>query len=213
VVEREAAGDFDYLFDDPADDAGVTRHGQGFDPVAAAEFAGRQPGPDDDMWDEPDDSFWDNQPDPRDNGHFDAFDPDQWRFAPTPTPWYRTRMATAAIVAAGTATAAIVVSGVLLVFHGAGARTINDLTSSVTPTAPTSAPPQTVSSQAPTTALAPSTAPPPTGVASPEVGAPRSNPATDAHPSKSPEFNVTRTPMTRLPLSVAPQQRSRGGPH
>ena len=205
MVEREAAGDFDYLFDDPADEDGSTRHDQALEPSGAEEFGYLQTDPDDDMWDEPDDSFWDNQPDPQDTGHFDAFNTESWSFTPPPTPWYRTRAATTAIVAACAAMAAIVVSGVLLAFRGSSADTINEVTSSVTPTAPTSAPIQVASSVAPPAGLSPPTPPPP-AVASPEIGAPRSNPTNDTHPSKTPEFNVTRTPVTRLPLSVAPQQ-------
>src|SRR6478752_605332 len=95
-------------------------------------------GPVDDQWDDPDDSFWDNQPDIDDPGHFDAFKDDTWSFASAPTPWYRTKQAMTAIV----------VSGVLLVFRGDGG-TANDVTSSVTPTAPTSAAPVVASSEVP----------------------------------------------------------------
>ena len=100
--------------------------------------------PDDDLWDEPGDNFWDNQPDPDDfpdrpsMADFDAFNVNTWSFKPAPTPWYRTRQALTAIIAASAAVAAIVVSGVLLVFRGPGG-TVDEVTSSVTPTAPTSA--------------------------------------------------------------------------
>ena len=207
MVEREAAGDFDYLFDDPADDGGATRHDQAVEPSGAGEFGHLQTDPDDDMWDEPDDSFWDNQPDPEDTGHFDAFNTESWSFTPPPTAWYRTRAATTAIVAASAAMAAIVVSGVLLVFRGSSAGTINEVTSSVTPTAPTSAPVEVASSQ-PLPPPAPPPPPPPPAVASPETGAPRSSSTNDTHPSKSPSTAVAPTPITRLPLSVAPQQHT-----
>ena len=64
--------------------------------------------------------------------------------------------------------AAIVVAGVLLVFRGSGS-TVDQVTSSVTPTAPTSAAPVSVaSSEAPPPPLAATaTAAPPTATAAP----------------------------------------------
>ena len=114
--------------------------------------------PGDDLWDEPDDNFWDNQPDPDDPGHFDAFNINNWNFTPAPTPWYRTRQAVTAIIAASAAMAAIVVSAVLLVFRGQGDTVVDDVTSSVTPTAPTSAAPAPGGEQRGTATAAPATA-------------------------------------------------------
>ena len=89
--------------------------------VQPAEELGHPPNdPGDDLWDEPADNFWDNQLDPDDPGHFDAFNDNTWSFKPAPTPWYRTRQALTAIIAASAAVAAIVVAGVLLVFRGSG---------------------------------------------------------------------------------------------
>ena len=150
MAEREASGDFDYLWDDPADVDGLTSHDQVFEAQPAEEVDQPLNDPGDDLWDEPDDNFWDYHPDPDDPGHFDAFNINTWSFRPAPTPWYRTRQAVTAIIAASAAMAAIVVSAVLLVFRGQGDTVTDDVTSSVTPTAPTSAAPvQVASSEAP----------------------------------------------------------------
>jgi hypothetical protein len=202
VAEREASGDFDYLWDDPADADGLTSHDQVFDAPPAADPDHRLNDPGDDLWDEPDDNFWDNQPQPDDAGHFDAFN-NAWTFTPPPTPWYRTRQALAAIIAAFVAMAAIVVSGVLLVFRGPD-HNVNDVTSSVTPTAPTSAAPIPLA----TTEEEPSPLPPPPPeTASAENTGPAYRPTVQPRPTKAPEIGVTRTPVTRSPISVAPQPR------
>jgi hypothetical protein len=209
VVEREASGDFDYLWDDPADSDGLTSGDEVVEVQPAEELESPPKDPGDDLWDEPDDNFWDNQPDaddfPADTGHFDAFNDDTWSFRAAPMPWYRTKQALIAIVAASAAVAAIVVSGVLLVFRGP-ANTIDEVTSSVTPTAPTSAEPVPVAtSTGPEPPLPP---PPPPETASPVNTAPRYNPSYQPRPTKAPEIGVTRTPVTRLPISVAPQPRT-----
>jgi hypothetical protein len=219
VVEREASGDFDYLWDDPADADGLTSHDQAFEAGQAEELDHPPNDPGDDLWDEPADSFWDNQLDPDDPGHFDAFNDNTWSFKPAPTPWYRTRQALTAIIAASAAVAAIVVAGVLLVFRGSGS-TVDQVTSSVTPTAPTSAAPVSVASnKAPPPPLPPPPPPlppPPPPLPPPpppsETAASPVNPAPRYEPppvqprqTKGPEINVTRSP-----ISVAPQPR---GPH
>ena len=197
MVEREAPGDFDYLWDDPADSDGLTSGDE------VLEVPPKDP--DDDLWDEPDDNFWDNRPDfddfPNENGQFDAFNDSTWRFTPAPPPWYRTKRALTAIVAASAALAAIVVSGVLLVVRGP-ANSADGVAGSVTPTAPTSANPVPVatSEQPPP--------PPPPATASQVNTAPRYDPTYQPNPTKAPEIGVTRTPVTRLPLSVAPQPRT-----
>ena len=157
MVEREASGDFDYLWDDPPDTDGLTSHDQAFEAGQAEELDHPPNDPGDDLWDEPADSFWDNQLDPDDPGHFDAFNDNTWSFKPAPTPWYRTGQAATAIIAASAAVAAIVVAGVLLVFRGSGS-TVDQVTSSVTPTAPTSAAPVSVASSERTATAAPAIA-------------------------------------------------------
>jgi hypothetical protein len=193
VAEREASGDFDYLWDDPESAGGAqTEH-----PLKD---------PDDDLWDEPDDSFWDNQPDPdgyrNDGARFDPFNMTSWGFTPPPAPWYRTKPAVTAIIAASAAMAAIVVSAVLLVVRGPGS-TLDGGTSSVTPTAPTSAEAvEVATSAAPPPPPVPP--PPPPETASQVNTAPQYSPTPSSRPSKAPEENVTRTPVTRFPMSVAP---------
>jgi hypothetical protein len=204
VAEREASGDFDYLWDDPADVDGLTSHDVEFEAPPPEDPDDLMKGPGDDLWDDPDDSFWDNQPEVDDDGQFDAFNDSTWSFKPAPVPWYRTKQAVTAMVAACAATAAIVVSGVLLAFRSDDG-TVNEMTSSVTPTAPTTAAPPQVATLEPPPPLPPPP-PPPTETASPVYQAPRSNLA-GPRPTKEPEIGVTRTPITRLPISVAPQQR------
>ena len=175
--------------------------------------------PGDDLWDESDDNFWDYHPDPDDPGHFDAFNINTWSFRPAPTPWYRTRQAVTAIIAASAAMVAIVVSAVLLVFRGQGDTVTDDVTSSVTPTAPTSAAPvQVASSEAPPPPLATATAGDGLATATAgdglatatagdgglagEPGAEVRAPQVQPRQTKGPEINVTRSP-----ISVAPQPR------
>lgn len=195
MAEREAPGDFDYLFDDPVDPADVDEvTGDVHTPESL----------DDDQWDEPDGNFWDRDAQPVDDGQFDAFNTNTWYFRPAPTPWYRTKQAMTALIAAAAAMAAIVVSVVLLVFRAPD--NTDDVTTTVTPTAPTSAPRATASSEA---------APPPPPPPPPETSAESVNPApgggnyprTRQRETKAPEIGVTRTPITRSPISVAPQPR------
>ena len=208
MAEREASGDFDCPLDDPADVDGLICHDQIPGAPPAEEPDPARNDPDDDLLDEPDDSFWDGQPGPDDHpnedghfdGDFDAFNMKTWSFTPPPAPWYRTKPAVTAIIAASAAMAAIVVSGVLLVFRGPGSA-LDGGTSSVTPTAPTSADPvQVATSAAPPPPLPP---PPPPETASPINTAPTYNPTSQPRPTKAPQLNVTR-----LPMSVAPQPRS-----
>jgi hypothetical protein len=195
VAEREARGDFDYLFDDPTDPADVE---EVTDDVPAPETL------DDDQWDEPDGNFWDRDAQRADNGQFDAFNTNTWYFRPAPAPWYRTRQAMTALIAAAAAMAAIVVSVVLLVFRAPDNS--DDATTTVTPTAPTSAPRPTASSEAPPPPPPP---PPPPETSAESVSPPPGGnlPRTRQRETKAPEIGVTRTPITRSPISVAPQPR------
>jgi hypothetical protein len=200
VVEREASGDFDYLFDDPADGDGSTSHDLASE-AHPAEETDLLKGPVDDLWDDPDDNFWDNRPTVDDTDRFDAFNDDTWSFTPARTPWYRTGPAMTAIIATSAALIAIVVSGVLLAFRGPiGAG--DEVPSSVTPTAPTSAAPvQVASSEAPPPEPPPPPPPPPE-TASQVNTAPRYEAPRPSRSTKGPQINVTRPPM-----SVAPQPR------
>ena len=122
MVEREASGDFDYLWEDSADLHRLTSDDDTIEAQSVEEVDPSLKDPQDDLWDEPGDNFWDNQPDPDADpgvdGHFDAFNDNTWSFTPPPPPWYRTKPALTAIVAAAAALIAITVSGVLLVFRG-----------------------------------------------------------------------------------------------
>jgi hypothetical protein len=207
VAEREASGDFDYLFEDTADDAGLTG-----DESQPEDLGAQFGGPDDDLWDDPDDDFWDRDPESADDD-FDPFDANTWHFKPAPTPWYRTRQAMTALIAAAAAMAAIVVAGVLLVFRTpATPAPTDDHKATMTPmtptapTAPTSAAPATVASSA----ELPPPPPPPLETSAPSVNtAPDVNyPRVQPRQTKEPEIGVTRTPATRSPISVAPQPRS-----
>jgi hypothetical protein len=212
VVEREASEDFDYLWVDPPDPGGSTSHDDVSDarPTEELEHQSKDP------LDEPGDNFWDNHPDPDGNpavnGHFDAFNDSTWSFTPPPAPWYRTKQALTAIIAATAAIAAIVVSGVLLVFRGSDS--VEQVTSSVTPTAPPAAVsvPRATSAAPEPPLPPPPPPPPPPETASPVNTAPNgSNPAVEPRPTKKPEIGVTRTPVTRAPISVAPQPRGPRG--
>jgi hypothetical protein len=200
VAEREASGDFDYLFEDPTDDDRLTGHAPASDPEAPEDLAD-QFSPDDDLWDDPDDNFWDRGPELADDG-FDPFGANTWRFAPAPAPWYRTKQALTALIAATAATAAIVVSGVLLIFRTPG--TTDDHKATTPPTAPTSAAPATVASSA----ELPPPPPPETSASSVNTAPDVNYPTVQPRPTtKPPEIGVTRTPATRSPISVAPQPR------
>jgi hypothetical protein len=212
VAEREASGDFDYLFDDPTDADDSSGADAPPEPVAPEDFdyALR----DDDQWDDPDDNFWSNDSRADGDGSFDAFDANTWYYEPAPTPWYRTKQAMTAFIAVAASTVALVVSGVLLVFRVPS--TAGDETPLVTPTAPsTAAPTQMATSAAPPPPQAPPPQAPPPQVPPPQTSAAPIDvaPAETYRPrsplprtTKEPEIGVTRTPVTRSPMSVAPQR-------
>jgi hypothetical protein len=198
VAEREASGDFDYRLDDPGEVDGLTSHDGAPEAHESGEFDYLFRDADDDPWEDP-------LADDAEDGYFDAFKEGTWSFQPAPTPWYRTKRAATAIVAAAAATAAIVVAGVLLIFRAPSNAV--DETTSVTPTAPTSAAPTELATSAPPPPPLPPPPPPPETSASPENPAPvYTNPRVEPRPTKAPEINVTRSPM-----SVAPQTRTPAG--
>ena len=130
MAEREAPGDFDYLFDDPADPADI-------DEVTGDAHAPE--GLDDDQWDEPDGNFWDRDAQLTDDGQFDAFNTNTWYFRPAPTPWYRTKQAMTALIAAAAAMALAIVGCRLCCWRSALPTTpMTHITTTVTPTAPIS---------------------------------------------------------------------------
>lgn len=195
MPEKEASGDFDYLWEktDGSDGVDVVDHG-----VAAGDAYASEA--------DLDYLLADDDPHPHDG--FDAFDENTWdeSFAPVASPpWYRSTQARTLLFASGTALAAIVVSVVLLVVKGSPAEN-----------APTPAPSSTVLTTTTPLATATREAPPPLP---PPPPPPPSEPAVvneapsvvrppvRSNPSKAPEIGVTRTPVTRLPISVAPQPR------
>jgi hypothetical protein len=198
VVEREAPRDFGYQWDNPADVDGLTADrapGQ----ETPKEFDYLLSDTDETHWDHSEDNLWRNNGEPAD-GHFDPFNADTWNFAPTPIPWYRGTQAMTAMVAAAAALVAIVVSGVLLVFRGSTGPV--DQPAPVSQTA-------TTTSQAPTAVDSSVELPPPAPPVAPSVNpAPTySPPRVDQPATKQPEIDAPHTPITRYPLSVAPQPR------
>ncbi len=205
MAEREASGEFDYLLGDLTE----AEESIGDDVLphrAPTQEADHLPGSDYHRA-EPEAPGWADEP--RNgvgaDGSFDAFDESTWHFDPSPPPWYRTKQSAIALVATAVAAIALVVSGVLLVFRGPS--TSVDETTSVTPTAPTTVA-QSESASSPESPPPPPPPPPPPAETS---AAPAAPPAETYQPrpprsTKPPEIGVTRTPVTRLPLSVAPQR-------
>lgn len=155
------------------------------------------------------DDPWAGEPEHSTDGAFDAFDDSTWYFEPAPAPWYQRKQALTAIIATTAAAIAIVVSGVLLVFRGS-TDTVES-TTSVTPTAPSTV----ASSPSQTSPQPPPPPPPPPESSAGPVGPPaQTYEPRSPRSSKGPEIGVTRTPVTRSQLSVAPQRPGgRGTPH
>jgi hypothetical protein len=184
--EREPTADgFGYLFDDPADDAPVLEDAATTDIV------------------------WEDAhpvvPEPVgfDEERFDAFDANTWNFKAAPLPWYRTQGAVTAIVAVSVAVVALVVSVVLLAFRGP------EGTEDETPAPETSSTPTTAATTPEDTSALPPPPPPPPETSAPPAPPPPvyNRPRSEPRESKQPEIGVTRTPITRSPISVAPQPR------
>ncbi|KAA0085362.1 hypothetical protein CIW52_05385 [Mycolicibacterium sp. P9-64] len=206
------ADDYGYLLDAPADDQfGATPH-DGTAPDDSwdeAAWTGWQPAPHLDP-DASGELFGDQYPDQYadeyaapDEDRFDAFNANTWHFKAAPPPWYRTRQAVIALAAVVAAIVALVISVVLLAFRGPSDTDVTPATdTSSTPTTPASTPDTT-------SALPPPPPPPPVTSESPAAPPPVYNrPRYEPRPSKPPEIGVTRTPVTRTQISVAPQPRS-----
>jgi hypothetical protein len=202
------AGEFGYLLGDPAEDQGP--------------LEGTAP---DERWDGPGWTGWEDarpvEPDPEagelyddqyavqygepDDDRFDAFNANTWHFKAPPTPWYRTRQALIALAAVAAAVVALVVSVVLLALGGPS-------DTDEAPATDTSPTPTTAASTPDTTSALPPPPPPPppppatsaSSVAPPPV---YNRPRYEPRPTKPPEIGVTRTPVTRTQISVAPQPR------
>jgi hypothetical protein len=213
--EPEVPGDdFDYLFNDPADDRSDAPPLDGGAPDDRWEGAGWTGGEDaqpvelDPGEDRYDDQYQDQYSDP-DEDRFDAFNANTWHFKAPPTPWYRTKQALIALAAVPVALVALVVSVVLLAFSGPS-------DTEQTPATDTSSTPTTAASTpATTSALPPPPPPPPPPPLPPEPSASSiapppvyNQPRSEPRQTKQPEIGVTRTPVTRSQISVAPQPRS-----
>jgi hypothetical protein len=185
VAEKGASGDFDYQREESDGSDGV------------------------DVFDE--ENEYESEPDldyllasdpSREHDGFDAFDENTWGEVFTSvstTPWYRSRQVQTLILASGAALAAIVISVVLLAFRGSPGE--NDKRS---PTQITTTPGTTALATKPSEAPPPPPPPPPPSPEpAPVERAPAvQQPAVQPRPTRAPEINVTR-----LPMSVAPQQR------
>lgn len=144
------------------------------------------------------------QDEPVATGHFDAFNAETWNFKPPPVPWHETPQARIAMIAVALAVIALVVSIVLLAIDGSSGD--DEAPGPQTSTTPTT----TATTPSPTEVLPPPPPPPPPP---PESTAPAPQAPVYQRPrqpsqSKKPEIGVTRTPVTRSPISVAPQRPS-----
>jgi hypothetical protein len=130
---------------------------------------------------------------------FDAFNANTWNFKPAPPPWYDSPRAKLAIAAVSLAVVALVVSIVLLLFQGSSG---DDQPSPATSTAPTT------TSTTPRSSEVPPPPPPPPPTAETQEQAPVIRTRQPTRQRDRPEIGVTRTPVTRSPISVSPQPRS-----
>ncbi|WP_036438256.1 hypothetical protein [Mycobacterium sp. URHB0044] len=213
MAESEASGESDYTgefrLDDPVDTDRLAIQlpaaDQESEPVGGGfDYLFDEPDP----ADPPGDIVWEDAhpvvPETvvLDEDRFDAFNANTWNFKPAALPWYRTQGAVTAIVAVVVAVVALVVSVVLLAVRGP--EDTDEAPAPETSSTPTTAAttPEDISS------LPPPPPPPPETSAPPPPPPPVYNrPRSEPRPSKQPEIGVTRTPITRSPISVAPQPR------
>jgi hypothetical protein len=130
---------------------------------------------------------------------FDAFDANTWHFKPPPTPWYQTRQAVFGIALVALAVVALVIAVVLLAIREPSDKQAPRPATSPTPTTDTTGVTTTSALPPPPPPPPPPPLPPPPTASGPAYYPPRNPP----QPTKKPEFNVTRAP-----LSVAPQPRA-----
>jgi hypothetical protein len=189
VAERGASGDFDYLREETDGSDGVDVVDEGNADTS-----------------EPDHDYLLAEGEHKAHDGFDAFDENTWDEDFTPvsvTTWHRSSQARTLMIASAVALSAIVVSVVLLVFRGSPAAD---------EPAPTESPPPPTTPLATATVEQPPPEPPAPPPPPPEPSVVNEAPAVirptvRPRPTKQPEIGVTRTPVTRLPISVAPQQR------
>ena len=191
MAEREASGDFDYLREETDGSDGVDVVDEGHAHASEADLG-----------------YLLAEGEVKEHDGFDAFDENTWDevFTPVPTEqWHRSSQARTLLIASAAALSAIVISVVLLVFRGSPAAD-EPVPSESTP--PTTTPLATATSEQPPPEPPPPPPPPPPPEPSTMNEAPAVvRPTVRPRPTKQPEIGVTRTPATRLPISVAPQQR------
>jgi hypothetical protein len=190
VAKKGASGDFDYLREESDGSDGVDV----FDEETEYES-------------EPDHDYPLAADEPREHDGFDAFDENTWGevfTAASTMPWYRSRQVQTLILASAAALSAIVISVVLLAFRGSSGENDKHSPGQITTTPATTALATKPSVVPPPPPPPPPPAPPPpapepsTMERAPAV----QEPAVQPRPTKGPEINVTR-----LPMSVAPQTR------
>lgn len=144
------------------------------------------------------DYLWEALGDTDNVGSDDDYRGDRYRRQP-PVPWYRTTAAMVAIGAIGIAGIAMLVSVVLLISRNSRGPANTVETTAITP--PSAAPETTP----PAVAIVP---PSPTDSPSPTESTDSAPPVSvgprRTEPTKRPEIGVTRTPVTRYPISVSP---------
>lgn len=119
---------------------------------------------------------------------------------PAPVPWYRTGPAMFALGALGLALVAMVVAAVLLVSRDSlGPADVEPPLTPITSAQPT--PSRTSTTPSPSTTSA---TPSPSPSSSSEPPPPPASQPASPPDSDGPEINVTRTPVTRSPISVQP---------
>jgi hypothetical protein len=213
VTEREAPPDwgFEYQQDDPYEQDGWFGREQVGEPTRVDEVTDRPrsqpvaetPSPPIRRLPSPTVKTWTV------NGQLRASNDTALTFRAPPQPWYRTKQATIALIAA--ASVAVAVPVVILVWPG-GQATAPSKSTSVAPQASTSAQPAPSSAQpSPTNAPPPPPPPPPPPTEDPGSAPADSQPywtGPASPPSEKLDVGVTRTPVTRAPISVAPQPRT-----
>ena len=191
MAEKGASGDFDYLREETDGSDGVDVVDEGNAHASEADLGDQLA-----------------EGELKEHDGFDAFDENTWDevFTPVPTEqWHRSSQARTLLIASAAALSAIVISVVLLVFRGSPAAD-EPVPSESTP--PTTTPLATATSEQPPPEPPPPPPPPPPPEPSTMNEAPAVvRPTVRPRPTKQPEIGVTRTPATRLPISVAPQQR------
>jgi hypothetical protein len=193
VAEKGASEDFDYLTE-------ATDGGRAVDRSVGVD-AGHLYASEPDL----DYLLADDHVQPHDG--FDAFDQKTWDADFTPVaavPWYRSPQSRTLLVLSAAAVSAIVISVSLLVFrHPAvsGESTPVDSTTPVTTPLATA-----IRSEPPAPPPPPPPPPPPEPPAATQAPA-VIRPTVRPKPTSKPEIGVTRTPVTRQPISVAPQPR------